>query len=222
MSERVKYENPPGACPAQGLYSHVTRVKQGDTLYIAGQLSVALAQHARYLAWVDALRSRLVAALGDCALGCGVLGRDAEHRGGVANVLALREKTAAGIAHARAGDLIAVAKDNAWFTYYYWMEDRRAPDFARCVDIHRKPGYDPVELFLDPKLRSPKLKVAGKLLKKKLGFRMLMDVIPLDPSLVGGSHGLVNSRDHNPIVIGPDAPNDLLMFKDYARRLLLN
>lgn len=97
---------------------------------------------------------------------------------GVAAVLAEREKLAAGINHPRAGDLIAVAKENAWFTYYYWLDDRRAPDFARCVDIHRKPGYDPVELFLDPKLRAPKLKVAGKLLKKKLGFRMLMDVVP--------------------------------------------
>ena len=114
---------------------------------------------------------------------------------GVAAVLAEREKLEAGINHPRAGDLIAVAKDNAWFTYYYWLDDARAPDFARCVDIHRKPGYDPVELFLDPKLRAPKLKVAGKLLKKKLGFRMLMDVVPLDASLVKGSHG---ARPANP------------------------
>lgn len=114
---------------------------------------------------------------------------------GVAAVLAEREKLAAGINHPRAGDLIAVAKENAWFTYYYWLDDRRAPDFARCVDIHRKPGYDPVELFLDPKLRAPKLKVAGKLLKKKLGFRMLMDVVPLDASMVKGSHGV---RPANP------------------------
>ncbi len=108
---------------------------------------------------------------------------------GVAEVLAEKEKIAAGINHPRAGDLIAVAKENAWFTYYYWLDDARAPDFARCVDIHRKPGYDPVELFIDPRLRAPKLKVAGKLLRKKLGFRMLMDVIPLDASLVKGSHG---------------------------------
>lgn len=114
---------------------------------------------------------------------------------GVAEVLAEREKIAAGINHPRAGDLIAVAKENAWFTYYYWQDDARAPDFARCVDIHRKPGYDPVELFIDPQLRAPKLKVAGKLLRKKLGFRMLMDVIPLDASLVKGSHG---ARPANP------------------------
>ena len=99
------------------------------------------------------------------------------------------EKTIAGIEHSRAGDLIAVAVENAWFTYYYWLEDARAPDFARCVDIHRKPGYDPVELFLDPKIKFPKLKIARRLLQKKLGFRMLMDVIPLDATLVKGSHG---------------------------------
>ena len=48
------------------------------------------------------------------------------------------------------GELVALARADAWFTYYYWLDDARAPDFARTVDIHRKPGYDPVELFLDP------------------------------------------------------------------------
>jgi len=104
-------------------------------------------------------------------------------------VLGAKEKIAAGIDHPRAGDLIAIAPANAWFTYYYWLDDDRAPDFARTVDIHRKPGYDPVELFLDPKIPSPKLKIAWRLLQKKLGFRMLMDVIPLDATLVKGSHG---------------------------------
>ncbi len=108
---------------------------------------------------------------------------------GVARVLGDEEKRAAGMAHSRAGDLVAVAQENAWFTYYYWLEDRVAPDFARCVDIHRKPGYDPVELFLDPKIPAVKLKILFRLLQKKLGFRMLMDVIPLDASLVKGSHG---------------------------------
>ena len=112
-----------------------------------------------------------------------------EKTAGVEKVLGAAEKNAAGIAHSRAGDLIAVAKENAWFTYYYWEDDARAPDFARTVDIHRKPGYDPVELFVDPKISSPKLKIARRLLQKKLGFRMLMDLIPLDATLVKGSHG---------------------------------
>ncbi|MGA9776917.1 MAG: alkaline phosphatase family protein [Limisphaerales bacterium] len=108
---------------------------------------------------------------------------------GVGEILGQAEKAAAGIDHPRAGDLMAVAKENAWFTYYYWLDDARAPDFARTVDIHRKPGFDPVELFLNPQISLPKLKIACRLLQKKLGFRMLMDVIPLDALLVKGSHG---------------------------------
>ncbi len=108
---------------------------------------------------------------------------------GVGEVLGKPEKAAAGIDHPRTGDLIAVAAKNAWFTYYYWLDDARAPDFARTVDIHRKPGFDPVELFLNPKIPLLKLKIAWRLLQKRLGFRMLMDVIPLDATLVKGSHG---------------------------------
>lgn len=89
----------------------------------------------------------------------------------------------------RGGDLVAVAEANAWFTYYYWLDDAKAPDFARCVDIHRKPGYDPVELFMDPEIKFPVLKVGGFLAKKKLGLKCLLDVIPLDAGLVKGSHG---------------------------------
>ena len=118
------------------------------------------------------------------------------------NVLDSAGKAAAGIDHPRAGDLIALAPERSWFTYYYWGDPTVAPDFARCVDIHRKPGYDPVELFIDPALKFPRAKIAWRLLKKKLGFRMLMDVIPLDASLVRGSHGLRPSDpNHHPILI---------------------
>jgi predicted AlkP superfamily pyrophosphatase or phosphodiesterase len=122
---------------------------------------------------------------------------------GVARVLDAGGKRAAGLDHERSGDLVAFSAEDAWFNYYYWNDDLKAPDFARCVDIHRKYGYDPVELFLDPALKSPKLRVGVKLLKKKLGFRMLMDVIPLDPSLVKGSHGTcpADSADW-PVLIG--------------------
>ena len=127
-----------------------------------------------------------------------------EKQPGVARILGESEKAAIGLDHPRAGDLVALAKENAWFTYYYWLDDTLAPDFARCVDIHRKPGYDPVELFLDPKLSLPKLKIAWRLLQKKLGFRMLMDVIPLDASLVKGSHGICPSsaKDHPLLIAG--------------------
>jgi predicted AlkP superfamily pyrophosphatase or phosphodiesterase len=125
-----------------------------------------------------------------------------ERTEGVARILGAKEKAAAGIDHPRAGDLVAVAAEDAWFTYYYWLDDRLAPDFARTVDIHRKPGYDPVELFLDPNLKLPGLKIASKLLKKKLGFRMLLDLIPLDATLVKGSHGARPSNPaHYPVLI---------------------
>jgi predicted AlkP superfamily pyrophosphatase or phosphodiesterase len=107
----------------------------------------------------------------------------------------------------RAGELIAVAKPDAWFTYYYWLDDAKAPDFARTIDIHRKPGYDPAELFVDPAIACPKLKIAKFLLKKKLGFRGLLDVIPLDATLVKGSHGRDNvPEDEQPVWIGSDFP----------------
>ena len=112
-----------------------------------------------------------------------------EKQPGISEVLDAAAKQQRGLDHPRAGDLIAVAAKGAWFTYYYWEDDRLAPDFARTVDIHRKPGYDPVELFLDPALPMVKARIAWRLLQKKLGFRMLMDVVPLDASLVQGSHG---------------------------------
>ena len=91
--------------------------------------------------------------------------------------------------HERTGDLVAVAAPDAWFTYYYWLDDALAPDYARTVDIHRKPGYDPVELFLNPSIRIPPLSIGWKLAKRKAGFRTLLDVTPLDATLVRGSHG---------------------------------
>jgi predicted AlkP superfamily pyrophosphatase or phosphodiesterase len=124
---------------------------------------------------------------------------------GVESVLGEAEKAALGINHPRAGDLIAVAAEHAWFTYYYWMDDALAPDFARCVDIHRKPGYDPAELFLDPEIPLVKLKILWRLAQKQFGFRMLMDVIPLDASLVKGSHGRrVTLPGEQPVLICDD------------------
>ena len=85
--------------------------------------------------------------------------------------------------------MIALAKPDSWFTYYYWLDDDRAPDFARTVDIHRKPGYDPAELFVDPKIRFPGFWIARRLIQKSLGMRYLMGVIGLDATVVKGSHG---------------------------------
>jgi predicted AlkP superfamily pyrophosphatase or phosphodiesterase len=109
----------------------------------------------------------------------------------------------AGLNHSRAGDIVVSAVPEAWFTYYFWLEDARAPDFARTVDIHRKPGYDPCELFIDPAIRFPKLAIGSRLMKRKFGMRTLLDVIPLDATLIRGSHGHRPLKsDEWPVAVG--------------------
>ncbi len=106
--------------------------------------------------------------------------------------------------HPRSGELVLLAKAGFWFAYPYWAENETEPDFARTVDIHRKPGYDPLELFLDPQKPLLKARIAWRLLKKKMGMRMCMDVVPLDTSLVRGSHGRPPSSPAlGPVWIGP-------------------
>ncbi|MBB3208597.1 putative AlkP superfamily pyrophosphatase or phosphodiesterase [Rhodopirellula rubra] len=119
--------------------------------------------------------------------------------------------------HPRSGELIVLADSDAWFTYYYWNDDRDAPDFARTVDIHRKPGYDPCELFMTSRARA-----AARLLQKKIGMRYKMDVIPLDATLVRGSHGLLaDNPNDGPLVIGPgEPPADMTGFPAYVDSLL--
>jgi predicted AlkP superfamily pyrophosphatase or phosphodiesterase len=115
---------------------------------------------------------------------------------GVERVLDGAAQAELGLSHARAGELVAISRPERWFSYYYWLTPDKAPDFASTVEIHRKPGYDPVELFVDPKLPVPAASIAWRLLKKKLGFRTLMDVIsPEDDALVRGSHGRLPDDD---------------------------
>lgn len=139
---------------------------------------------------------------------------------GVDVVLENDGKAKYGLDHERSGELVVLSQAYAWFTYYYWLDDRKAPDFARTVEIHRKPGYDPVELFLDPALAAPKLSVAWRLLKKTLGFRSLMNLIPLDATLVRGSHGLASTPpEHSPVFMSskqslvPEGTVDALQVK---------
>ncbi len=108
---------------------------------------------------------------------------------GVERVLDRQAQAEFGIDHPRAGELVVIAEPDAWFTYYFWQDDSLAPDYAPTVDIHRKPGYDPVELFLNPQLRFPQWRIANRLARKFCGFRYYMDVIGLDASIVRGSHG---------------------------------
>ncbi|MEJ1222273.1 alkaline phosphatase family protein [Sediminicola sp. 1XM1-17] len=125
-----------------------------------------------------------------------------ESEPGIEKVLVGKEIEQARLNHERSGDLVLVADTDSWFTYYFWLDDAKAPDFARMVDIHKKPGYDPVEMFTDPKDPFVVPKILWKLLKKKLGFRTLMDVIPLDSTLVKGSHGRIpESAEDHPIFI---------------------
>jgi hypothetical protein len=143
---------------------------------------------------------------------------------GIARIYADEERAEIGLNHPRAGDLVVLAKPNAWFAYPFWLDDRKAPDYARTVDIHRKPGYDPCELFFDPKLLWPKGRAIAKVLMKKLGLRTLVDVIPLDASLVKGSHGLaVSDPVDKPVFIGSGpAPASAIVaqteIRDYVLR----
>lgn len=118
---------------------------------------------------------------------------------GIELILDREEQKKHHIDNGRAGDIVVVADKESWFTYYFWLDDAVAPDYARCVDIHKKPGYDPVEMFMSSKGRA-----AYKLLRKKLGFRYVMDVIPLDATLIKGSHGRTNIPDEYKAILITD------------------
>lgn len=105
------------------------------------------------------------------------------------------ERAKVGLDHPRSGEIVIVSKADAWFAYYYWLDDQYAPSFARSVDIHRKPGYDPVELYI----------------------KMPEKQIPLDATLVKGSHGYPsNAPERTGVLISSDAMilNDTKCLKD--------
>jgi predicted AlkP superfamily pyrophosphatase or phosphodiesterase len=145
---------------------------------------------------------------------------------GVAEVLDTEGKAAHGLDHSRSGELVLVAEPDSWFTYYYWLDDAAAPDFARLVDIHRKPGYDPAELFFDPAGPAAAKGRAGiALLRKKLGMRYLMTVVGLDAGAraVRGSHGRLPADDRDaPVLIcsDPAAAQDRVAATDVKDLLL--
>ena len=92
---------------------------------------------------------------------------------GIAEVLVMEERSKYGMDHERSGEIILVSQANSWQAYYWWQDDAKAPGFARTVDIHRKPGYDPVELHIDMSNMST----------------------PLDATLIKGSHGAPVTSD---------------------------
>ncbi|HVQ95754.1 MAG TPA: alkaline phosphatase family protein [Mycobacteriales bacterium] len=126
---------------------------------------------------------------------------------GVAEVLDGPGKARYGLDHERAGDLVLLAEPDSWFTYYYWLDDAHAPDFARTVEIHRKPGYDPAELFLDPADRFVKARAATALARKAVGLRYTLSVVPLNGSMVRGSHGLPPTDAEDAPVLLTSAPD---------------
>jgi predicted AlkP superfamily pyrophosphatase or phosphodiesterase len=129
---------------------------------------------------------------------------------GIENVLTDGDLKAVNLDHHRCGDIVVIADKNTWFTYYFWLDDKKAPDYARMVDIHKKPGYDPVEMHTDPRDKFLIPKIIWKLLKKKLGFRTVMDIIPIDAKLIKGSHGrLPESEDDYPVFISNNSSIDI-------------
>jgi hypothetical protein len=127
-------------------------------------------------------------------------------RPGIAEVLVGTQRGRYHLDHARSGEVILISTPRSWQAYYWWLSDDRAPRVARTVDIHRKPGYDPVELFVDPRLALPRLRIAATLARKMLGFRYLMQVIGTDASIVRGSHGRLPDRAADgPVFLCTDA-----------------
>src|SRR5699024_8188938 len=121
---------------------------------------------------------------------------------GVDKILDKAGKKEWGLDHPRSGELVAIAEPKAWFTYYYWLDNNKAPDFAPTVDIHAKPGYDPAEMILDPDISFPRIKAGFTLLKKKLGFRYILDLIPTNGDQVKGSHGRIPSSPQTGPLMG--------------------
>ncbi len=143
-----------------------------------------------------------------------------ENTPGIELVLDKEQQKTYHINHERSGDFVVVADAESWFTYYYWLDDARAPDFARLVAIHQKPGYDPVELFMDQTNPLIKLKAGYKLGRKMLGFRYLMNVISLDATLVKGSHGrLETRREYQPVFVSSRAAGETLPATDVYQQI---
>ncbi len=190
----------------------VRRESLGEQLDAAGSEAFAVADH--QVAHVYVRRPERVSEVSS-------LLRQTE---GIEAVWGESEKRDHGLDHSRSGELVAISRADRWFSYYHWLDDDLAPDYARTVDIHRKPGYDPAELFIDPLIRAPGVRVGWTLVKRKLGMRSLLDVIPLDASLVKGSHGRVTDDPADgPLFMtsDPDVLSGPIVEASDVKRLLL-
>jgi predicted AlkP superfamily pyrophosphatase or phosphodiesterase len=135
----------------------VSEGEEGENLDLAGSKAFALADHQFSHVFVQDSDPKVVKRVA----------RLFAKQPGIAEVLTGDELTEYRLDHPRSGDVVLISEPQSWQAYYWWIEDAKAPKFARTVDIHRKPGYDPVELFLDGRTKS----------------------IPLNANLVRGSHG---------------------------------
>jgi len=119
--------------------------------------------------------------------------------------------------HPRGGDFALEAKPGCWFAHDWWLDGAKAPDYQKTVDIHRKPGYDPRELFSDKSMPQ----MAWRLFKRKLGFRTLLDVVPLDAGVVKGSHGRVEMPDGlGPVLMGAGEQGQTLPMESVKSQIL--
>ncbi len=131
--------------------------EDGEHLDPRGSLAWALADHQFSHVFVRDHDQQVLRRVGDLFRGLP----------GIAEVLVEDQLSRYGLNHERSGDVVLISDPASWQAYYYWMTDENAPSFARTVDIHRKPGYDPAELFFEPATKG----------------------IPLNAGLVQGSHG---------------------------------
>jgi hypothetical protein len=135
----------------------VREENDGEHLDLAASLAWALADHQCAHVFMAEEDPHLAAQVADVF----------RNQPGVAEVLVGTQRSRYHLDHGRSGDVILISTPRSWQAYSWWLSDDRAPAFARTVDIHRKPGYDPLELYWDPATKS----------------------IPLDAARVRGSHG---------------------------------
>ena len=161
----------------------VRKTDDGEHLDLEGSSAWAMADHQSSHIFIRDAEQSTVARVADLFRG----------EEGIAEVLVGEDLQKYGLDHSRSGQIVLASTPNSWQAYYWWTDDDRAPGFARTVDIHRKPGYDPVELYIDRKTMS----------------------IPLEATLVRGSHGAVAADPAQHSVL---LANEPIMFPNHIVR----
>ena len=171
-----------------GLLAVVTDDQGREQLDFAGSRAWALVDHQFSQVFVSGSDAAVTAQVSDLF----------QAADGIGEVLSASDQQRYQLNHERSGDVVLVSTPNSWQAYYWWNDDAAAPEYARTVDIHRKPGYDPVEMFFDPASHA-----AG------------LGPTPLDATLVQGSHGAPVTSDAQRGVLLASQPG-ILGEKTYA------